>query len=53
MFDLNADPGETTDLAPQHPDLLKEFDAIVKNEHRDPQVKQWQFVEEVIRQAGE
>lgn len=49
LFNLKSDPGETTDVSSQHPDLLKKFDAIVKQEHRDPKVKQWQFVEEVIR----
>jgi arylsulfatase A-like enzyme len=49
LFDLKSDMSETTDVARQHPDLLKKFDAIVRKEHEDPGVKQWEFVEEVIK----
>ncbi len=53
LFDLKSDPGETTDLSAQHRDLLKKFDAIVGKEHEGPGVKQWQFVEKVIKVAGQ
>ncbi|MGV3767777.1 MAG: arylsulfatase [Chitinophagaceae bacterium] len=50
LFDLRADRCETTDIAGKHPELLKQFDAIVEKEHREPAVKQWQFVKAVIKQ---
>jgi arylsulfatase A len=43
LFDLDADPGETTDLARQHPDVVSElmggaaaFDADIKKNARPP-----------------
>jgi arylsulfatase A len=52
LFDLKTDRNETTDLAAQHPDMLKEFDAIVKKEHVDPPVTAWQFLGPVIETSG-
>jgi arylsulfatase A len=43
LFDLSKDVNETTDISTQHPELLKQFDAIVKKEHRDSHIKAWQF----------
>lgn len=51
LYDLDADRNETNNLAPQHPDLLKQFDAIVEKEHRESDLKDWQFVNEVIKQT--
>lgn len=48
LFDISKDEKETTDVATQYPELLKRFDAIVKKEHRDTHIKEWQFVEKVI-----
>ncbi len=43
LYNLKTDRGETTDVASQHAEMLKQFDEIVKKEHQDTQVKQWQF----------
>jgi hypothetical protein len=40
------------DIASQHPEILKKFDLIVAKEHNAPNVKQWQFVSEVIKQVS-
>lgn len=48
LFDLSKDEKETTDVATQYPALLKRFDAIVKKEHRNSHIKEWQFAEAVI-----
>lgn len=48
LFNLKTDRNETTDVATQHPDLLKKFDQIVKNEHQETNVAAWQFVIPVI-----
>jgi arylsulfatase A len=53
LFNLRADRNETTDIASQHPDIIKRLDAIVKKEHHGSHIKQWQFVEEVIKQSEE
>lgn len=44
LFDLANDKAETTDLARQHPGLLKQFDEIVKKEHRNAHIRDWEFV---------
>jgi arylsulfatase A-like enzyme len=51
LFNLKTDRNETTDVAAQHPELAKQFDAIVKREHSDPGVENWRFVEKVIETA--
>ncbi len=43
LFDLSKDPSETTDLASNHPDLLKTFDAIVARERQDSPLATWNF----------
>jgi len=43
LYNLKTDRSETANVAAQHPDLLKQFDEIVKNEHSDSPVKEWQF----------
>lgn len=52
LFNLIEDRNETNDLASLHPEILKRFDEIVKKEHKTTLVKQWEFVEEVIKQSG-
>jgi arylsulfatase A len=50
LFDLSKDVNETTDISAQHPDLLQRFDAIVKKEHKESHIKEWQFVQAVIEE---
>jgi arylsulfatase A-like enzyme len=45
IFDLSKDPGEQHNIAAQHPDLVKEFNAIVQKEHRHPHIREWEFVD--------
>ncbi|WP_128543304.1 arylsulfatase [Larkinella soli] len=45
LFDLEKDPGETTDLAPAHPAITARFDAIVRKEHQPSPVEAWRFLE--------
>ena len=44
LFNLASDRNETTDLAEQHPEMIAQFDAIVKKEHRNAHIKEWEFV---------
>lgn len=48
LFNLKTDRSETTDVAAEHQDILKQFDAIVKTEHVNSDVPAWQFVDKVI-----
>lgn len=52
LFDLSIDRNETTNVAAQHPELLKQFDSIVAKEHQESHIKQWQFAAEAIKQSG-
>lgn len=45
IYDLENDVKETTDLSTQHPDLLKQFDAILKKEHQPTHIRDWEFID--------
>lgn len=44
VFNLKTDPAETVDVAAQHPELIRQFDAIVKKEHQPAHIKEWEFI---------
>ena len=44
LYDLSKDESETIDLALQHPELLRRFDAILQREHVPSHLKEWEFV---------
>ncbi len=44
LFNLANDRNETTDIADQHPEIISQFDVIVKKEHRNAHIKEWEFV---------
>ena len=52
LFNLKTDPNETTDVAAQHPDILKAFDEIAKKEHEESPVTAWQFLAPVLGKSG-
>jgi len=41
LYNLEADEKESKDVAAQHPELLTQFDAIVKKEHQTPVRAEW------------
>jgi len=45
LFDLETDRNETTDIAADHPELLKQFDDIVKKEHQPAHIREWEFID--------
>ncbi len=45
VFDLATDRCETTDLSAQHAGLIAEFEEIIKKEHWQAQVREWEFIE--------
>lgn len=44
LFNLSADRNETKDLAEQYPAIISKMEAIVKKEHRNTHIKEWEFV---------
>jgi arylsulfatase A-like enzyme len=44
LFDLDKDPGESTDISAQNPDIIKRFNEIVLREHRQSHIREWEFV---------
>jgi arylsulfatase A-like enzyme len=45
IFDLKADEKETTDVSGSHPDLIKQFETIVKKEHQPAHIREWEFID--------
>jgi arylsulfatase A-like enzyme len=44
IFDLNKDIGEKNDIAAQHPEVAKKMEEIVKREHLNAHIKEWEFI---------
>ncbi|QCX54141.1 arylsulfatase [Elizabethkingia sp. JS20170427COW] len=44
IYDLEKDLQEQHDISSQHPELIKTFDEIVKKEHRNAHIREWEFV---------
>lgn len=45
LFDLANDLSESHDIAKNHPEVLKQMDEIVKNQHRPSHIKEWEFID--------
>ena len=43
LYDLSKDIGETTDLAPQHPEVIKEMEEIMKEAHTPSEIFQFSY----------
>jgi hypothetical protein len=41
LFDMEEDPGETTDVAAQHPAITEEFTALVREQPFRPRLDLW------------
>jgi arylsulfatase A len=48
LYNLEEDKFETQNVAEEHPDLLVQFDEILKREHRPSHVERWNFVDKVL-----
>ncbi|WP_270090361.1 hypothetical protein [Sphingobacterium sp. SYP-B4668] len=44
LYDLKNDPKEQTDVASQHPAVLQVLDDIVKREHQNAHIREWEFI---------
>ncbi len=45
IYNLETDVNETTDIAANHPELAKQFEAILKKEHQSSHIKEWEFID--------
>ncbi|TDE09012.1 arylsulfatase [Dyadobacter psychrotolerans] len=48
IFNLKADPKETNNLAGRHPELIKKLDAVLKREHTDCGIADWDFIDNTV-----
>jgi len=48
LYNLETDRSETTDVASQNPQLLKQFDEIVRKEHQPSHLPGWDFLTKVL-----
>ena len=44
LYNLARDQGETTNVAARHAYLLKQFDKILKKEHQQANITEWEFI---------
>lgn len=44
IYDLLNDEKESIDVSTQHPELIKQFETILKKEHQPAHVREWEFV---------
>ncbi|ASZ13968.1 arylsulfatase [Chitinophaga pendula] len=45
LYDLDNDRAETTNIAAQHPDIIRRMEAIMKQEHRPAHIREWEFID--------
>lgn len=45
VYDLKNDEKETTDINVKHPDLVRQFEAILKKEHQPSHIREWEFID--------
>jgi hypothetical protein len=45
IYDLENDVNETTNVATRHPELAKQFEALLKTNHQSSHIKEWEFVD--------
>lgn len=45
LFNLQTDRNETTDISDKYPDLIKQFELIVKKEHQQAHIQEWEFIQ--------
>lgn len=45
IYNLLTDKDESNNVAAQHPELIKRFDAILKKEHQPSHITDWEFID--------
>lgn len=52
LYDLAKDVSETTNIAAQHPDLIRQFDAILAREHTPTHINEWEIISPKLAPAS-
>lgn len=45
LYDMQHDEKESTDIASKHPEIIAKLDEIVKKEHQQATLKEWEFID--------
>jgi arylsulfatase A len=45
LYDMQNDERETRDIAAQHPEIISRLDDIVKKEHQQATLREWEFID--------
>jgi arylsulfatase A-like enzyme len=45
LYDLDADPRETSDIASLHPDIIGQMRKIAEQQHVHPHIMEWEFID--------
>lgn len=45
LYDMQHDEKESADIASKHPEIIAKLDAIVKKEHQQATLKEWEFID--------
>ena len=45
LYDMQLDEKESTDIASKHPEIIAKLDEIVKKEHQQATLKEWEFID--------
>ena len=48
LYNLDMDIGESNDVAGFHPELLEQFDRILKETHRPAHIREWNFIDQSL-----
>jgi arylsulfatase A-like enzyme len=48
LYDLSRDVGENLDVSRSHPDLVRQFDIILRKEHRPAHIREWNFIDQSL-----
>ena len=43
LYDLATDPGEKSDIAAKHPEIIEKVNQIVAREHTQSEIQAWKF----------
>ncbi len=53
LFDLEKDPAETSNIASQHPEIIRRFTEIQQKEHVCPHIRSWEFIDPKVKKIPE
>ena len=53
IYDIKNDRNETKDISASKPELIKKFDEILKKEHLNSHIREWEFINPKFKAAQE